>query len=141
MKRLATTALLATLLVATPGCVLIGTLFGIGAVDAAAKAYENGIGMQDFKSEIQEVWQACLEEMQEHHAIVTKQPKLDRNNGTRIELKKGWVEVSPHPSNARFTRVRARFMGTGSNETSRKWAYTLLDGIDARLGGTGSPED
>ena len=134
--------ILVTLLFTTPGCVLFATLFGIGIVEGATQAYKNGIGVQDFESSLEDTWQACLDEMDEHHAVITKDPKLDRMKGSRIELKAGWVEVKPHPKMAGFTRVRARFAGAeGGNAASRKWAFTLLDGIDARFGGSGSPSD
>ncbi len=142
MARIARLAILATVLFATPGCVLFATLFGIGVVQGAVQGYKNGIGVQDFESSLEETWQACLDEMEEHHAIITEDPKLNRIKGSRIELKAGWVEIMPHPKMAGFTRVRARFAGAkGGNAESRKWAFTLLDGIDARLGGTGSPSD
>jgi hypothetical protein len=135
-------AILATLLFTAPGCVLLATLFGIGLVEGAGQMYKNGIGVQDFESSLEETWQACLDEIDEHQGKITKKPKLDRVKGTRIELKAGWVEVKPHPKMAGFTRVRARFAGAdGGSDVSRKWAFTLLDGIDARLGGTGSPSD
>ena len=125
---------------AIPAALLSGcTLFAIGAGVLAEREYREGIGIQDFEATIQDTWQACQEEMDELGIKSAKDFQFNFKEGSQVTVSDGWVEIKPHPKDHRFTRVRARFAGLGSQDRSRTRAFELLDGIDARMGGAGSP--
>ena len=117
------------------------TLFAIGAGVALEREYREGIGVQDFLATIQDTWSATQEQMDELGIEYSKEFKLDFVNGSQLTVTDGWVEITPHPKDHRYTRIRAKFAGTGSKDKSRTRAFELLDGVDSRLGGAGPPQD
>lgn len=128
--------ILAVLSIFVTGC----TLFAIGAGVYADREYKQGIGVQDFRASIQDTWQATRDQMDELGIKYNEKFQFDFEKGSHVPVSDGWVEVKPHEKDHRYTRVRARFSGLGSQDKSRARAFEILDGVDARLGGAGSPE-
>ena len=115
------------------------TLFAIGAGVYVDREIREGIGVQDFESTIQDTWEATREQLDELGIKYDEKFQFDFEKGSRLSVTNGWVEVKPHPEDYRYTRVRPRFPDLGQDK-SRDRAFELLDGIDARLGGAGSPQ-
>ena len=124
-------------------CLAFGscTLFAIGAGVAVDRELKEGTGTQDFLATIQATWDAAREEMDELDIKYAEDFKFDFEKGSKINVTGGWIEIRPHKGDARYTRVRARFSDLGGMKKSRARANEVLDGIDARLGGAGSPQD
>ncbi|MEM8885614.1 MAG: hypothetical protein AAGD14_16230 [Planctomycetota bacterium] len=127
--------ILPLLLAALAGC----TLFAIGAVDLAVREYQDGTAIQDYFASPEDTWEATREELIEQELTFDESQVLDPKEGSRISFKGGWVEVKLHDQDERYTRLTARFNADESESKRRDRAFSILDGVDARLGGAGSP--
>ncbi|MEM8885613.1 MAG: hypothetical protein AAGD14_16225 [Planctomycetota bacterium] len=123
------------LLAALSGC----TLFAIGAVDLAVRQYQDGTATQDYFASPQDTWDATREEMIEQEIDFNHDFAFNAEEGARIPFRGGWVDIRYHPQDERYTRLRARFNADESRIRRRQRAFSILDGVDARLGGAGSP--
>lgn len=138
MRQRVASSLPACLALLLPGCAFFTTMFAIGGGVLVEREYREGVGIQDYRATIQDVWNACREEMDELGIRYNKEFQFDFEKGSHIPVTDGWVEINPHPKDDRYTRVRARF--GGGKEKSAARAAELLDGVDARLGGASAPE-
>lgn len=119
--------LAAVLLLPMSSCIVAAVAAGAAAYGAIS--YHENEAWMDFHTELQPVWQAALESLQEHGyaPLPGQQPGP---TGGEIRAGDAYAKVERHPGG--FTRVRAR-VGNFDTADNRRLAGLILEGIKRRV--------
>ena len=121
------TAILALSPILLAGCLM--TAVGVGVlVDTQIK---DGIGIQDFATPLKQTWETVLLVLDENDIEYPKDFEFDYETGSKMSFGSGWVSVKPHPKNAKYTRVQAKW--TSDKTKSMHATQKLFDAIDDKL--------
>ena len=111
------------------GCLALFAVAAVGTVGYVQ--YEKNEAFQDFEVELEPVWDAALEVLDDQgHALASEYPRTSEEGVIHLESDGVWVKIERTEQN--YTRVRVR-IDTFDSPEHRERATALLIAIDDEL--------
>ena len=128
-KSTTSTFLLLLLLLPAPGCLFAALVVGAAAATIGTISYTNNGAQEDFKQDLETVWQACIVAAKAEGYAIQEDVGHKLSEGV-IKDKDLSIRVERHPGE--FTRVLVR-IGTFKTDDHKRKAKLILERVEEEL--------